>query len=130
MNTNNQGPALPSACDCGCSRRDFLTTVSLAMGSMAFVSADSAAGTIPPPAAGPKQAATVRVVFLYPPSQAFAEQPDGWWSWPGNDFDAEGRQKQFTTALREMEQSLGMKLDVDENPVADDAEAQRLAEEI
>jgi hypothetical protein len=130
MNTNNQGPALPSACDCGCSRRDFLTTVSLAMGSMAFVSADSAAGTIPPPAAGPKQAATVRVVFLYPPSQAFAEQPDGWWSWPGNDFDAEGRQKQFTTALREMEQTLGMKLDVEEKPIGDDADAQRLAEQI
>ena len=38
-----------------------------------------------------KQPAVVRVVFIYPSSNTFSKDPDGWWSWPGNEFDAEGR---------------------------------------
>ncbi len=38
---------------------------------------------------------TIRVVFLYPPSKSYAEDPDGWWSWPGNEFDAEVRQEKY-----------------------------------
>ncbi len=77
-----------------------------------------------------RQPATVRVAFLYPPSKTFADNPDGWWSWPGNDFDAEGRQRQFTAALREMEKKLGLRLVIDEQPVADGNQAQTLAKEL
>ena len=37
-----------------------------------------------------REPATIRAAFLYPPSTTFSSNPDGWWSWPGNDFDAEG----------------------------------------
>ena len=77
-----------------------------------------------------RQGATVRVAFLYPPSRTFADNPDGWWSWPGNDFDAEGRQRQYTAALREMEQKLGLQLSIDDRPVADSNQAQTLAKEL
>lgn len=47
-----------------------------------------------------KEGAEVRAAFLYPPSKTFADEKDGWWSWPGNEFDAEGRQKKYMAALR------------------------------
>ncbi|MBM4083660.1 MAG: hypothetical protein FJ272_02635, partial [Planctomycetes bacterium] len=77
-----------------------------------------------------KQGAKVRAAFLYPPSKTFASKPDGWWSWPGNEFDAEGRQKKFVAALREMEQRLDMKIAVDPEPIANADAAQRLASEM
>ena len=62
------------------------------------LTAGAAESGAPPPAEKPP--AVVRAVFVYPPSKTFADDPDGWWSWPGNDFDAEGRQKQYTAAFR------------------------------
>jgi len=77
-----------------------------------------------------RKGATVRAVFVYPPSKAFADDPDGWWSWPGTEFDAEGRQKAYTAELGKMESELGMTIAVDEKPVAGMAEAKRVAAEI
>jgi hypothetical protein len=77
-----------------------------------------------------RQPAKVRVVFLYPPSKTFAGNPDGWWSWPGNDFDAEGRHRQYTAALRDMEKKLGLQLAIDERSVADQDQAQALGKEL
>jgi len=116
---------------CGCSRRDVL----LAGAGMA------AAGVLLGPWASrlggdetekprKKKPAVVRAAFLYPPSKKFADKPNGWWSWPGNSFDAEGRQKKFTAALREIEKKLGMKIDVQDAPVATNADAEKLAKEI
>ena len=130
MHTSEPKPASSAECGCGCNRRDFLSSVSLAMGSLAFVSTEGRAGEAAPPAAGPKPAAKVRAVFLYPSSKTFADNPDGWWSWPGNDFDAEARQKQYTAELRKVEQSLGIQLEVDEKPVETEADAQRLAKDL
>jgi hypothetical protein len=118
-------------CDAGCGRRDFLTAMSTAVGSLAFTSlaADAAEEET---AAAPveKAGASIRAVFLYPPSKTFADNPDGWWSWPGNDFDAESRQKQYTAALGEMENKLGVKLTVDPQPVGNPGDAQRLVEQL
>ncbi len=114
-------------CDCGCDRRDFLAAAGTAMGGLVFTSAPAEAAVAAP---AKKQVATVRVVFLYPPSKTFADKPDGWWSWPGNEFDAEARQKQYTTALREVEKKLGMQLVIDNRSVGSDQDAQCLAKEI
>jgi hypothetical protein len=78
----------------------------------------------------PRPPAKVRVVFLYPPSQTFADNPNGWWSWPGNDFDAEARQRQYTEALRGIEQKYGMQLVIDERPLAGADQAQAVAGEL
>jgi hypothetical protein len=63
-----------------------------------------------------EERATVRVAFLYPSSEAL-RRPGAWWSWPGNDFDAEGRQRQYTRRLREIEQRLGIRLVIDDTPL-------------
>ena len=77
-----------------------------------------------------KTPAAIRAAFLYPPSKTIAAKPDGWWSWPGNEFDAEGRQKTYTAALARIEKKLAVKITVDAAPVATAADAQRLGKEI
>jgi hypothetical protein len=118
-------PMSGCGCDGDCDRREFL-------GGMAFSSlqADAAGTAAVEDKPRGRPAATIRVAFLYPPSKTFADNPDGWWSWPGNDFDAEGRQRQYTAALRGMEKKIGLKLAVDDRPVADNHQAQALAKEL
>jgi len=72
----------------------------------------------------------VRAAFIYPPSSKFADDPDGWWSWPGNEFDAEGRQKKYTAELRRIEKKLGMKIEVEAQPISTDEQVGRLKAEI
>jgi len=74
---------------CGCGRRDFLRTAGLAAGSLALAPLDLIAAEGAAPPARAKEPATVRAAFLYPPSKAFADSHNGWWSWPGDDVDAE-----------------------------------------
>ena len=116
-------------CDSGIDRRVFLASMGAAAGGIAWASHAARAGDAPAPVTK-KEGAKVRCVFLYPPSSTFADDPDGWWSWPGNDFDAEGRQKEYQVAFREMEQRLGAKIVVDPKPVASKEDAQRVAQEL
>ena len=111
------GDPHPQQDRCGCCRRDFLGVVGAAAGGIAIrytsvVAADQTAST----AAARHEPATVRAAFLYPPSATLRE-PGAWWSWPGNDFDAEGRQKQYTKGLKEIEQKLAMRILVDDTPL-------------
>ena len=77
-----------------------------------------------------RKRANVRAVFVYPPSKAFAENPNGWWSWPGTEFDAEGRQVQYAAELKKIQKRLGMTISVDDKPVAAMGDARRVAGEI
>ena len=77
-----------------------------------------------------KQGAVVRAAFFYPPSTTFADNPNGWWSWPGNEFDAEARQGLYTPRLADMAARLGMTIDVQEKPIGSGAEAQRFVQQI
>ncbi len=119
-----------SSCSCGCTRRAFLAGAggagaALALSGLEAVAADSAQ-TKP----ADRQPASVHVVFAYVPSKRIADDPDGWWSWPGNDFDAEGRQKQYTASLREIEKKYALKLAIDEAPITSAEEAQAKAAEV
>ena len=122
-----------SPCSCGCDsgidRRVFLTAMGAAAGSITWASL-SAQGAEAATPAKKKEGATVRCVFIYLPSSTFADDPDGWWSWPGNDFDAEGRQKEYMAAFREMGKRLGATIVVDPKPVASKDDAQRVAAEL
>lgn len=116
-----------STCSCcgDVTRRDFLAGTSLAAGSLALGAMPTtllAEGTT----RRKKEPARVQVAFIYPPSTHFSERPDGWWSWPGNEFDAEGRQKQYTTKLNEIAKQLGMRLDVEAKSVAGDGDVKRI----
>jgi hypothetical protein len=59
---------------------------------------------------------TVHAAFIYPPS-ARLKAPGAWWSWPGNDFDAEGRQAAYTKALADIERKLNMRVRVQPAPL-------------
>ena len=117
-------------CACGCDRRHFIASVGAAAATMTWMPLSAAESPINTQPAQRKPGAKVRVAFLYAPSQTFKDDPNGWWSWPGNDYDAEGRQKKYTTALRGMEKKLGVELVMDERPVGTDADAQRLSQEL
>ena len=51
------------------------------------------------PAAREKGVARVRAAFLYPPSEQLKQQ--GYYSWPGSGFDAEGHHRQYGTLRSE-----------------------------
>lgn len=116
-------------CGCGCDRRGFLASVGLALGGVAAGLSNAATERNAFTATAVKQGATVRVVFLYPPSKTFSEDQNGWWSWPGNQFDAEARQTQYTAALQKMEKKLGMSIVTDDKSVAA-ADVQQVIREI
>ena len=106
---------------CGCCRRDFLSAVGAAAGGAALcystaIAAEQNAGR----GGWEKAPAVVRVAFLYPPSEVL-RRPGAWWSWPGNDFDPESRQQQYTRRLREIEQKLGLRVVIDDTPLQTDA---------
>ncbi|MHB9065692.1 MAG: hypothetical protein ACYC4B_18000 [Pirellulaceae bacterium] len=115
-------------CDRNCDRREFLAASGAALGGLMLTSLQAEGGDAP--AAELDKNATVRVAFLYPPSKTFASDPDGWWSWPGNEFDAEGRQRQYTDALRDVQEKLGVRLVIDDQSIADDNQARILASEL
>ena len=98
------------------------------MGGLVLTSLQAEGRESPPPRDVKK--ATIRVAFLYPPSRTFADTPDGWWSWPGTEFDAEGRQRQYTAALHAMQERLGVHLVINHQSIADSNQAQVLAGEL
>jgi len=113
-----------------CHRREFLAAMGVAGGTLALgVSRASAVNPVQLPSRK-KEGARVRAAFVYPPSSTFANNPDGWWSWPGNEFDAEGRQRAYTASLRAIEKRLAMRIDVAQQPVGTGQGAKQLADEL
>ena len=115
---------------CTFSRRNFLATIAGTYGALTFPGLKVNAVESKPQTSRNKEGSTVRAVFLYPPSKTFADDPDGWWSWPGNEFDAEGRQKKYTMALREIGERLGMKIITENRSVTNDSDVRRVIKEI
>ncbi len=114
-------------CTCGCDRRDFLSAIGMAAGTLAFHAVQTRADNPEPPPQ--KTPAVVRAVFLYPPSQTFGG-PDGWWSWPGNEFDAENRHKQYAAALGAAAEKMGIRIVCDGSAVSNAEDAQKVAREV
>jgi len=115
---------------CEMSRRDFLQMAGAAAAITPLVLSGGMSPLFAAEGAIAKKGAKVRALFLYPPSKSFADDPNGWWSWPGTEFDAEGRQKEYSAAFKKMGEKMGMSIIVDEKPVANTSDAQRIAGEI
>jgi len=111
-------------------RRTFLATIGATYSALTVPLLEADAAESKRPAPRKKEGATVRAVFLYPPSTTFSDDPDGWWSWPGNEFDAEGRQKSYTAALKEIEKRLGISITTENKSVANNEDAQQLVRKI
>ncbi len=109
-------------------RREFLAALGATCGAAAFPWATAGAGETAP--RRKKEGATVRAIFLYPPSETFSDDPDGWWSWPGNEFDAEGRHKKYMAALAEMEERLGMTIVAEKRSVASSEDTHQVIQEL
>lgn len=117
-----------SAHGCGCSdcnRREFLTATGATLGLMAMTGTSLSRALGSDGTALPKCRAQVQAAFLFPPSSTFRDNPDGWWSWPGNEYDAEGRQKRYTKAINTMAQGLDMTVAIDPNPIGTDRQVQQ-----
>lgn len=114
----------------GCSRRDFMGLVGVALGALALGPANSQAAEVlayrPPLKAGAK----VRVAFIYPPTASFTSDPKAWWSWPGVDYDAEGHQQRYTAELHKIEKKLGLTLQFDPKNLTSAADMEQLAKEL
>jgi len=111
-------------------RREFLAALGITCGAAVFPSVAANAAESGPALPRKKEGATVRAVFLYPPSETFSDDPDGWWSWPGNEFDAEGRHKKYRAALADMEERLGMNIVAEKRSVASSKDAQQVIREL
>ncbi|NIP26746.1 MAG: hypothetical protein GWN67_20725 [Phycisphaerae bacterium] len=115
---------------CTFSRRNFLATIAGTYGALTSLWLKVYAAESRKRTSRKREGATVRAVFFYPPSKTFADDPDGWWSWPGNEFDAESRQKKYMTALKEIGERLGMKIITENRSVANDGDARTVVKEI
>ncbi len=94
--------------DAGVSRREFGLVLGGLSGFSGLPAASGAVSNVP--SAGPKTPACVKVIFAYPPSARL--QQEGYYSWPGSGFDAEGRQAQYTKRLEEMGRELNLRIEV------------------
>lgn len=74
------------------------------------------------------KAPLIQAAFVYPPTSQLDKE--GYYSWPGSGFDAEGRQKQYTEQLRKLEKDLTVKIDVLEKNIPDDAGAAAFVETV
>jgi len=118
-------------CDCGCDRREFLATsgATAALGSLSLLPVSTTAAAADATGKRKKEPARIRVVFIYPSSDTF-RKPGGWWSWPGNDFDAEGRQKEYTAKFKTWEKELDVQFLFTPTNIGDAAGAKKVAKEI
>lgn len=113
-----------------CTRRRFLATVGAAAGFVTLASRHGWAQSVTAEATTGKEGAYVRTAFLYPPSGTFADDPEGWWSWPGNEFDAEARQREYTAFLDGLATELCMRIDVAPDPLGTEQQAREFAEDL
>ena len=95
-------------------RRSFLAAAgasagALQMGLLEFTS------TLVADEPQPKSKPTVRVVFIRP-----ADQAKYWMSWPGNDYDADAQQADFTEKLTKIAGELGIQIEVDPAALEDE----------
>jgi hypothetical protein len=97
-------------------RRDFIKTVGISAAGISLGAERiiGAAGTNYN-AGADKKTAIVRGAFLYPPTKVLGEE--GYYSWPGSDFDAEGRHKQYMSDIKKIENRLGISLQMDPKPL-------------
>ncbi len=100
----------------GMPRRDFVKIMGVSVAGASFQAAALAGAARANGAADAERPVThIRGAFLYPPTSQL--QQAGYYSWPGSDFDAEGRQQQYLARIRDMEQTLGIRIEMEEKPL-------------
>lgn len=117
-------------CHC-CNRRQFLrVTGAVTAGILTAPMINIFASESEPPKLSVKKGANVKTVFFYPPSETFSEKPDGWWSWPGNTYDAEGRQRKYSEEIRKINSKLKMNISINKESVSNNEDAEKIVKEV
>ncbi len=109
----------------GIDRRIFMGTVGATAGYIALSSG------MPPLAASTnsgKGRAKVLGAFVYPPTEILDEE--GYYSWPGSSFDAEGRQASYMKEIRAIGERLDMDILMREAPLDTDEQTAAFIDEI
>jgi hypothetical protein len=109
-------------------RREFLFTAGALAAELAGTRRPVIAAEATTRPAGPKGVATVRVAFLYPPSEQLRKE--GYFSWPGAGFDAEGHHRQYAEKLEAFGRELGVQLVFEPKALTGKADAERLIAEV
>jgi hypothetical protein len=100
-------------------RRDFLCLCGALAGSMPAPSLNLLATSIALQTTTPKKKKPfVQGAFLYTPTQILKK--DGYYSWPGSGFDAEGHQKQYTNKINDIARKLNMHIRINRSPLYTD----------
>ncbi len=71
---------------------------------------------------------TVRGAFLYPSTESLRQE--GYYSWPGSGFDAEGHHQAYARGVGEIAQRLGMSITMNAEPLRDAAGVTRFINQI
>ncbi len=111
------------------SRRDFLqaagsTAAGISLNSAQLLGAAASAQGI----RRQKRPARVRGAFVYPPTETLRKA--GYYSWPGSDFDAEGRQRTYMERIKRIERNLGISISMNEKPLDDSESVTRFVNEV
>ncbi|HQE81801.1 MAG TPA: twin-arginine translocation signal domain-containing protein [Candidatus Hydrogenedentes bacterium] len=103
------------------SRRTFLQAVGTATAGATLGAKLAAAQQTGGAPVQPRQKgeARIRAAFLYPPTEKLRQE--GYYSWPGASFDAEGRQRTHTQQVESIARELGMRVDIDAVPLDEEA---------
>jgi len=96
-------------------RREFLKTIGVVTAGISMVPGQVWSGGNSKNTSLNGKKPTVHCAFIYPPSKELHEE--GYYSWPGSGFNAEGKQSQYTQELRNMEKSLGINLQINQKPL-------------
>ena len=121
---------------CWMHRRDFLRAAGLAAAGLAVGPESLLAAVSNVPTTGPansqgsafKGPATIRAAFLYPSTELLKKE--GYYSWPGSNFDAEGHHRDYAARIAAIAKELGVRLVLDEQALAGPAAADRFIQEV
>jgi hypothetical protein len=111
--------------DCGCcasmDRRDFMASVGLsALAAPSLTGMVAATEAVPPP---PGAKPRVLAAFLHPKVERY------WMGWPGACYDIKAREADYVKTMSDAAEKLGVKLEVDAEPIADLAAVDKLLAE-
>jgi hypothetical protein len=110
-------------------RRDFLRAVGAGAAAMALGSRELQAAASAGEVTGKRKGiATVRGAFLYPSTESLRRE--GYYSWPGSGFDAEGHHRMYATEIGKIARKIGMRIVMDEKPLFEAESVTRFINEV
>jgi hypothetical protein len=109
-------------------RRDFVKTLGVLAAGMPLIQSEVLLSSSVKAAQKQNHIPTVYGAFVYPPTAKLDKE--GYYSWPGTGFDAEGRQRQYMKRIQAMATKLGMHIQMEEKPVDTDSDVTQFIQKV